>query len=160
MKVLVDLTMETSLQDVETHLLKPRPVVENLKLQEDPSQPVVTSNHGFGFRRLQHMWMLLEKLHWLLDPVEELAGPQNLPSDGRLVSGQRRVTFLLCIQLCDHVNVRPIVFKDTPVFVISTKIGYVQSDFFEKSERFELMGRHLAISFIKVYFKTYAHERE
>lgn len=126
--------METSLKNinVQTYLLKPRPVVENLKLQEHLDHPVVVTDHGFGFRCLKHSWVLLEKLHWLLNPVEELTGPQNLPSDGRLVSGQWRITLLLCIQLCNHINVSPIVFEDTPVFVINTKIGYIQSDFFFK----------------------------
>lgn len=125
--------METSLKNinVQTYLLKPRPVVENLKLQEYLGHPVVVTDHGSGFRRPQHAWVLLEKLHRLLNPVEELTGPQNLPGNGRLVSGQRRITLLLCIQLCNHINVSPIVFEDTPVFVINTKIGYIQSDFFK-----------------------------
>lgn len=117
--------------NVQTYLLKPRPVVENLELQEDPGHPVVTANHRFGFRRPKHAWVLLEKLHRLLNPVEELTGPQDLPGNGRLVSAQRRITFLLCIQLCDHIYVSSIVFEDTPVFVINTKIGYIQSDFFQ-----------------------------
>ena len=126
--------METSLKSIhaETHLLKPCPVVENLKLQEDLGHPVVTANHRLGFRRLEHRRVLLEKLHWLLNPVEELSGPQNLPSNGRLVSSQRRIVFLLRIQLRDHINVSPVVFKDTPVFVINSKIRYIQSDFFLK----------------------------
>lgn len=127
------LTMETSLKskNAETHLLKPCPVVENFKLQEDLGHPVVTANHRLGFCCLEHSRVLLEKLHGLLNPVEELAGPQNLPSNGRLVSSQRRITSLLCIQLRDHIDVSPIVFKDTLVFVIDTKIRYIQSDFFK-----------------------------
>ena len=116
-------------------------MVENLKLQEDLGHPVVTANHWLRFRSPEHGWVLLEKLHRLLNPVEELPGPQNLPSNGRLVSSQRWVVFLLCIQLRDHINVSPVVFKDTLVFVINTKIRYVQSViFFFLSERLELMG--------------------
>lgn len=146
--------------NVETHLLEPRPVVKNLKLQEDLGHLVVTSDHRSGFRRPQHGRVLLEKLHRLLNSVEELTGPQDLPSDGGLVAGQWGVAFLLRIQLWDHINVSPIVFKDTPIFVINTKIGYIQSVFFLRSERFELMGRYLAISFIESYVKIYAHGRE
>lgn len=116
--------------NVETHLLEPCPVVKNLKLQENLGHLVVTSDHRSGFRRPQHGRVLLEKLHWLLNSVEELTGPQDLPSDGGLVAGQRGVAFLLRIQLWDHINVSPIVFKDTPIFVINTEIGYIQSGFF------------------------------
>lgn len=115
--------------NVQTYLLKPRPVVENLKLQQYLGHPVVVTDHGSGFRRPKHARVLLEKLHWLLNPVEELAGPQNLPSNGRLVSGHWRVTLLLCIQLCNHIDVSSIVFEDILVFVINTKIGYIQSEF-------------------------------
>ena len=115
-------------------------MVENLKLQEDLGHPVVTANHWLRFRSPEHGWVLLEKLHRLLNPVEELPGPQNLPSNGRLVSSQRWVVFLLCIQLRDHINVSPVVFKDTLVLVINTKIRYVQSVIFFLSERLELMG--------------------
>lgn len=123
--------MEPSLKNinVQTYLLKPRPVVENLKLQEYLGHPVVFTDHGSGFRRQKHAGVLLEKLHGLLNPMEELAGPQNLPSNGRLVSGQWRIPLLLRIQLRNHINISPIVFEDTPVFVINTKIGYIQSEF-------------------------------
>lgn len=106
--------MEMSVQSikVKTHLLKPGPVVENLKFQEGLGHPIVPANHRLGFSCLQHSWVLLEKLHWLLNPVEELPGPQNLPSNGRLISSQRRVAFLLGIQLGDHINVSPEVHKD------------------------------------------------
>lgn len=52
------------------HLLKPGPVVEDLKLQEDLGYPVIAADHRFGLRSPQHKGMLLEELHWLLQPVE------------------------------------------------------------------------------------------
>lgn len=108
--------------------MKPRPVIENLKLQEDPGHPVVTANDGLGFGRPQHSWVLLEELHGLLDSVEKLTSPQDFPSNGRLVSSQRRITFLLHIQLRNHINVSPIVLKDQSVFIINTEIRDAQPD--------------------------------
>lgn len=52
------------------HLLKPGSMVEDLKLQEDLGYPVITADHRFGLHSPQHKRVLLEELHWLLQPVE------------------------------------------------------------------------------------------
>lgn len=110
------------------HLLKPRPVVEDLKLQEDLAYPVVIPYHWLGLLSPQHKGLLLEELHWLLQPMEQLPGPQDLPSNWRLVPSQRRIIFLFRIQLRNQVNLSPKILKNYLVFFLNTKVRYIQSD--------------------------------
>lgn len=130
------------------HLLKPGPVVEDLKLQEDLAYPVVIADHWLGLFSPQHKGLLLEEFHWLLQPLEQLPGPQDLPSDGRLVPSQRRIIFLFRIQLRNQVNLSPKILKNDLVFFLNTKVRYIQSDWEKKSTKFWINEKNVCTNLI------------
>lgn len=133
-------------------------MVEDLKLQEDLGYPVVTPDHRLGLCSPQHKGVLLEELHRLLQPMEELPGPQDLPSYGRLVPSQGRIIFLSCIQLRNHVDVRTKILKNYLVFFLDTKVRYIQSNGKTKSTKFWINKKYIyiytLILFINIHFKT------
>lgn len=111
-------------------------MVEDLKLQEDLAYPVVIADHWLGLLSPQHKGLLLEEFHWLLQSMEELPGPQDLPSNGRLVPSQRRIIFLFRIQLRNQIDLSPKILKNYLVFFINTKVRYIQPDWEKKSTKF------------------------
>lgn len=130
-------------------------MVEDLKLQEDLAYPVVIADHWLGLLSPQHKGLLLEEFHWLLQPMEELPGPQDLPSNGRLVPSQRRIIFLFRIQLRNQVDLCPKILKNYLVFFINTKVRYIQPDWEKKVQSFGLMKKmYVLILFINIHFKT------
>ena len=53
-------------------------MVEDLELQQDPGQAVVALDDALCLGTLQDRVVLLERVHWLLDPPEQLPSPRDL----------------------------------------------------------------------------------